>query len=211
MPRPPLCPAVCLFIRPVAIKRLAQTVTPSNGSVVRQGSLENVPLMLVGNKCDETEARELTVKEGEEQAKKWQSHFMETSAKTNHNVKELFQVGRLITDTLDARSMRARCPPVARPLLAGANPFSPVVCFRCQGAAQPRQEPGHVPAAGLEEQGEPDHVGAGRHVGRENQRQMQRHVGRDGTTSITSANHAPYTVRFRSPRNACIVAREATV
>jgi len=48
--------------------------------------------MLVGNKCDETEARELTAKEGEEQARKWSSHFMETSAKTNHNVKELFQV-----------------------------------------------------------------------------------------------------------------------
>ena len=48
--------------------------------------------MLVGNKCDETESRELTAKEGEEQARRWSSHFMETSAKTNYNVKELFQV-----------------------------------------------------------------------------------------------------------------------
>ena len=48
--------------------------------------------MLVGNKCDETESRELTDVEGQEQAKRWGSHFMETSAKTNHNVKELFQV-----------------------------------------------------------------------------------------------------------------------
>lgn len=60
-------------------------------SIVK-GSLDNVPLMLVGNKCDETEARELTAKEGEEQARRWSSHFMETSAKTNYNVKELFQV-----------------------------------------------------------------------------------------------------------------------
>ncbi len=58
----------------------------------QKGSLENVPLMLVGNKCDETDARELTAKEGEEQARQWSSHFMETSAKTNYNVKELFQV-----------------------------------------------------------------------------------------------------------------------
>ena len=57
-----------------------------------QGSLENVPLMLVGNKCDETESRELTTKDGEEQARKWSCHFMETSAKNNYNVKELFQV-----------------------------------------------------------------------------------------------------------------------
>jgi len=56
-----------------------------------KGSLDNVPLMLVGNKCDETEARELSEKEGDDQAKRWGSHFMETSAKTNHNVKELFQ------------------------------------------------------------------------------------------------------------------------
>ncbi|EFX68411.1 hypothetical protein DAPPUDRAFT_63150 [Daphnia pulex] len=56
-----------------------------------KGSMENVPLMLVGNKCDETDARELTAKEGEEQARQWSSHFMETSAKTNYKVKELFQ------------------------------------------------------------------------------------------------------------------------
>ena len=62
------------------------------GTEQQKGSLENVPLMLVGNKCDETESRELTAKEGEEQARRWSSHFMETSAKTNYNVKELFQV-----------------------------------------------------------------------------------------------------------------------
>jgi GTPase SAR1 family protein len=62
--------------------------------------MENVPLMLVGNKCDETDARELTAKEGEEQARQWSSHFMETSAKTNYNVKELFQV-RLTLHPID--------------------------------------------------------------------------------------------------------------
>jgi GTPase SAR1 family protein len=52
--------------------------------------------MLVGNKCDETDARELTAKEGEEQARQWSANFMETSAKTNHKVKELFQVGYVV-------------------------------------------------------------------------------------------------------------------
>ena len=56
--------------------------------------------MLVGNKCDETEARELTTREGEEHAKKMSCHFMETSAKTNHNVKELFQVSWQIAPDL---------------------------------------------------------------------------------------------------------------
>ncbi|GFW61269.1 GTP-binding protein Di-Ras2 [Trichonephila clavipes] len=58
---------------------------------VKGGDMEGIPIMLVGNKCDETEARELQTSVGQEQAKKWNCGFMETSAKTNLNVKELFQ------------------------------------------------------------------------------------------------------------------------
>lgn len=53
--------------------------------------MEGIPIMLVGNKCDETEGREVQTTGGQEQAKKWGCGFMETSAKTNCNVKELFQ------------------------------------------------------------------------------------------------------------------------
>ncbi|XP_013416273.1 GTP-binding protein Di-Ras2 isoform X2 [Lingula anatina] len=55
-----------------------------------KGDLENVPIMLVGNKCDES-YRELPQAEGQTLARAWNCHYMETSAKTNHNVKELFQ------------------------------------------------------------------------------------------------------------------------
>ncbi|XP_073819133.1 GTP-binding protein Di-Ras2 isoform X2 [Musca autumnalis] len=52
----------------------------------------NIPVMLVGNKCDESaELRNVTEDEGKEQARLWNISFMETSAKTNHNVTELFQ------------------------------------------------------------------------------------------------------------------------
>lgn len=47
--------------------------------------------MLVGNKSDEVAQREVETKEGEAQAAVWKCAFMETSAKTNYNVKELFQ------------------------------------------------------------------------------------------------------------------------
>jgi len=47
--------------------------------------------MLVGNKCDETENREVSAAEGEAEAARWGCNFMETSAKNNTNVKELFQ------------------------------------------------------------------------------------------------------------------------
>ncbi|NXG45111.1 DIRA2 protein, partial [Psilopogon haemacephalus] len=49
-----------------------------------------VPVMLVGNKSDESQ-RELEASEGQALAGKWKCSFMETSAKTNYNVQELFQ------------------------------------------------------------------------------------------------------------------------
>lgn len=49
--------------------------------------------MLAGNKCDENEElREVSEIEGKAQATNWNISFMETSAKTNQNVTELFQV-----------------------------------------------------------------------------------------------------------------------
>lgn len=49
----------------------------------------------VGNKIDESaELREVSHAEGQAQAAEWCVQFMETSAKTNHNVTELFQVCR---------------------------------------------------------------------------------------------------------------------
>ncbi|CAL9694991.1 unnamed protein product [Knipowitschia caucasica] len=56
-----------------------------------KGSVETIPIMLVGNKSDETSQREVERSLGEAQAKQWKSAFMETSAKTNSNVTELFQ------------------------------------------------------------------------------------------------------------------------
>ncbi|XP_072467847.1 GTP-binding protein Di-Ras2 [Notamacropus eugenii] len=56
-----------------------------------KGDVENIPIMLVGNKNDESPNREVESSAGEALAKKWKCAFMETSAKMNHNVKELFQ------------------------------------------------------------------------------------------------------------------------
>ncbi|KAM6106078.1 GTP-binding protein Di-Ras2 [Pterocles gutturalis] len=56
-----------------------------------KGDVESIPIMLVGNKNDENQNREVDSSEGEAMAKKWKCAFMETSAKLNYNVKELFQ------------------------------------------------------------------------------------------------------------------------
>lgn len=55
-----------------------------------KGDVDGIPIMLVGNKCDDGN-REVSIQEGMEQSKFWSCAFLETSAKTNYNVKELFQ------------------------------------------------------------------------------------------------------------------------
>ena len=47
--------------------------------------------MLVGNKTDLNDKREVTTQQGEDEAKKNNLMFVETSAKLGHNVKNLFR------------------------------------------------------------------------------------------------------------------------
>ncbi|KAG6446441.1 GTP-binding protein Di-Ras2 [Manduca sexta] len=69
------------------LKPIWQTIKEIKGV-----ELPNIPVMLAGNKCDESpEIREVSVSEGQAQAQAWGVSFMETSAKTNHNVTQLFQ------------------------------------------------------------------------------------------------------------------------
>nr|CAD7585727.1 unnamed protein product [Timema genevievae] len=49
---------------------------------MKGADLANSPVMLVGNKCDETENREVDASDGEAEAARWCCNFMETSAKT---------------------------------------------------------------------------------------------------------------------------------
>lgn len=54
--------------------------------------ITQIPVMLVGNKCDENSLREVSELDGKAEALAWGVSFMETSAKNNINVTELFQV-----------------------------------------------------------------------------------------------------------------------
>jgi len=49
-----------------------------------------VPIILVGSKCDLADQRQVPTSEGEELAKKFKVPFFETSAKTKYNVDEVF-------------------------------------------------------------------------------------------------------------------------
>merc|ERR1712203_320501 len=57
-----------------------------------KGSMEGFPLLLVGNKCDEEAGkRQVSAKTGEALEKMWKVKFLETSAKKDININELFE------------------------------------------------------------------------------------------------------------------------
>jgi len=55
-----------------------------------KGENENPPFLLVANKSDLVDKRKVTREQGEERAKEWKVHYMETSAKTKENVDDAF-------------------------------------------------------------------------------------------------------------------------
>jgi len=56
----------------------------------RQHANPNMTIMLIGNKCDLTHRRAVTTEEGEQFAKEHGLIFLETSARTAHNVEDAF-------------------------------------------------------------------------------------------------------------------------
>lgn len=57
-----------------------------------KGDLTGIPVMLVGNKCDEESGeRQVTQKTGEALQQMWKCKYIETSAKNGTNVTELFE------------------------------------------------------------------------------------------------------------------------
>eukprot|EP01132_Coremiostelium_polycephalum_P001467 gene1467-1850_t len=60
---------------------------------IKDKPIAQVPIVVIGNKCDLEKDRQVKSDEGEELVKKWggQCDFMETSAKTNVNINSAFE------------------------------------------------------------------------------------------------------------------------
>lgn len=54
--------------------------------------IKTTPVVIAGNKCDLQEQREVSKEEGEKYAKDRGFEFLETSAKDNINIKEIFEI-----------------------------------------------------------------------------------------------------------------------
>ncbi|KAJ2454404.1 GTPase Ryh1 [Coemansia sp. RSA 2336] len=67
----------------------------------------DVMIVLVGNKTDLSDARQVSTEEGEKKARDINAMFMETSAKAGHNVKALFKKIALALPSADANASEA--------------------------------------------------------------------------------------------------------
>lgn len=65
---------------------------------------ENIPFLLVGNKCDLEDKRKVTFQEASDRARQWGVPYVETSAKTREHVDKvifiLLQLGDLYSINL---------------------------------------------------------------------------------------------------------------
>lgn len=67
-------------------------LTNLRAQILRVRGVNSVPFLLVGNKKDLEEEREVSTGEGEQLAVDWNCHFLETSAKTGENVEDIWSV-----------------------------------------------------------------------------------------------------------------------
>lgn len=80
--------------------------------ILRVKDAQKVPMCLVGNKCDLADQRVISTEQGQELAKKWDCTFLETSAKTKHNVDAIFydlvrQINRMMPHVVNSDKNRS--------------------------------------------------------------------------------------------------------
>jgi len=79
-----------LLVYNITTRSTLEEVVLLHDKILRAKDTPTVPLVLVGNKCDLKDRREVSVQEGAELARTWNVPFFETSAKTKVNIEECF-------------------------------------------------------------------------------------------------------------------------
>jgi len=79
-----------LIIYSITDRNTFEQVEKFRRAILQDKDADYVPIVLVGNKCDMEERREVTTMEGSELAKSMNARFFEASAKNRLNVDEAF-------------------------------------------------------------------------------------------------------------------------
>lgn len=79
-----------LIVYSITSLQTFQDIKTMKDQIVRVKGADNVPMILVGNKCDLEHQREVPAAEGESLAQFWGCPFLETSAKNTQHVNEVF-------------------------------------------------------------------------------------------------------------------------
>jgi GTPase KRas protein len=70
-----------LLVYSVTSRSSFDDISAFKDKILRAKDVDNVPIVLVGNKCDLESQRQVAANEGKELARQWGCAFMETSAK----------------------------------------------------------------------------------------------------------------------------------
>lgn len=84
---------------------------------------DNIPKVLLGNKCDLTIERQVSYEQGEELARKYGIKFFETSAKMNTNITEAFEhvINKIVNDEIKTTEEARKIPPSSTTVVIASN------------------------------------------------------------------------------------------
>ena len=79
-----------IFVYSVTAPSTFYGIANMRDQLIRVKDSENVPIILVGNKCDLVDSRAVTTDQGAQLAEQFHCKFLEASACTKQNVNEIF-------------------------------------------------------------------------------------------------------------------------
>jgi len=80
-----------MLVYSITSRQSFEAATKLRTNIVRMKEASDFPILLIGNKKDLDDERQVPETEGRELAEKFKVSFIETSAKTNENVNQAFE------------------------------------------------------------------------------------------------------------------------